>query len=54
MYMHFRNSMNLQFLSLAYCHNFTDKGLSMLAKSHGALKLAYLDLSGCMQVGNKS
>ncbi|XP_029473008.1 dynein regulatory complex subunit 6 isoform X2 [Rhinatrema bivittatum] len=41
---------NLQYLSLAYCRKFTDKGLQYLATGKGCHKLIYLDLSGCTQI----
>nr|XP_033815510.1 dynein regulatory complex subunit 6 isoform X2 [Geotrypetes seraphini] len=41
---------NLQYLSLAYCRKFTDKGLQYLATGKGCRKLIYLDLSGCIQI----
>ncbi|XP_030072401.1 F-box and leucine-rich repeat protein 13 [Microcaecilia unicolor] len=41
---------NLQYLSLAYCRKFTDKGLQYLATGKGCRKLIYLDLSGCTQI----
>ncbi|XP_075923115.1 F-box and leucine-rich repeat protein 13 isoform X3 [Petromyzon marinus] len=39
----------LQYLSLAYCCKFTDKGLHYLATRTGCRRLLYLDLSGCTQ-----
>eukprot|EP00079_Xenopus_tropicalis_P023226 XP_012815465.1 PREDICTED: F-box/LRR-repeat protein 13 isoform X2 [Xenopus tropicalis] len=42
--------LNLQFLSLAYCRKFTDKGLQYLGSGKGCPKLIYLDLSGCTQI----
>ncbi|CAM9365607.1 unnamed protein product [Lampetra fluviatilis] len=39
----------LQYLSLAYCCKFTDKGLRYLATRTGCRRLLYLDLSGCTQ-----
>ncbi|XP_076469222.1 F-box and leucine-rich repeat protein 13-like isoform X1 [Babylonia areolata] len=42
--------MNLQFLSLAFCGKFSDRGLLYLATGKCAGKLEYLDLSGCLQV----
>ncbi|MGH0149437.1 UNVERIFIED_CONTAM: hypothetical protein FKN15_033425 [Acipenser sinensis] len=44
-----RCCLNLQYLSLAYCRKFTDKGLQYLATGKGCHKLIYLDLSGCTQ-----
>ncbi|XP_006822465.2 F-box and leucine-rich repeat protein 13-like [Saccoglossus kowalevskii] len=41
---------NLQYLSLAYCKRFSDKGLQYLSHSRGCRKLIYLDLSGCTQI----
>ncbi|XP_070803478.1 F-box and leucine-rich repeat protein 13 [Pituophis catenifer annectens] len=41
---------NLQFLSLAYCRKFTDKGLQYLGNGRGCHKLLYLDISGCLQI----
>ncbi|XP_078000896.1 F-box and leucine-rich repeat protein 13-like isoform X1 [Glandiceps talaboti] len=41
---------NLQYLSLAYCKRFSDKGLQYLANGRGCRKLIYLDLSGCTQI----
>ncbi|XP_069085784.1 F-box and leucine-rich repeat protein 13 [Pleurodeles waltl] len=41
---------NLQYLSLANCRKFTDKGLQYLATGKGCRKLIYLDLSGCTQI----
>ncbi|XP_032852197.2 dynein regulatory complex subunit 6 isoform X3 [Tyto alba] len=40
---------NLQYLSLAHCRKFTDKGLLYLGSGRGCHKLIYLDLSGCIQ-----
>uniref|UniRef100_UPI00398EA77B F-box and leucine-rich repeat protein 13 isoform X2 n=1 Tax=Pristiophorus japonicus TaxID=55135 RepID=UPI00398EA77B len=42
-------SLNLQYLSLAYSKNFTNKGLHYLASGKGCHKLTYLDISGCTQ-----
>ncbi|XP_070192734.1 F-box and leucine-rich repeat protein 13-like isoform X2 [Littorina saxatilis] len=42
--------MNLQFLSLAFCGKFSDRGLLYLATGKCAKKLEYIDLSGCLQV----
>ncbi|XP_075455745.1 F-box and leucine-rich repeat protein 13 isoform X2 [Ascaphus truei] len=42
--------LNLQYLSLAYCRKFTDKGLQYLPSGKGCNKLIYLDLSGCTQI----
>uniref|UniRef100_A0A8D2LZR8 F-box and leucine rich repeat protein 13 n=1 Tax=Varanus komodoensis TaxID=61221 RepID=A0A8D2LZR8_VARKO len=41
---------NLQYLSLAYCRKFTDKGLQYLGSGRGCHKLIYLDISGCLQI----
>ncbi|KAL4640741.1 F-box/LRR-repeat protein 13-like [Arapaima gigas] len=41
---------NLQYLSLACCRRFTDRGLQYLAVGKGCRKLLHLDLSGCTQV----
>ncbi|KAK3101016.1 hypothetical protein FSP39_000289 [Pinctada imbricata] len=41
---------NLQFLSLAYCKKFSDKGLQYLAAGKCSKKLEYLDVSGCLQM----
>ncbi|KAM4676673.1 F-box and leucine-rich repeat protein 13 [Discoglossus pictus] len=45
-----RNLLNLQYLSLAQCRKFTDKGLQYLGSGKGCHKLIYLDLSGCTQI----
>ncbi|XP_040518054.1 dynein regulatory complex subunit 6 isoform X1 [Gallus gallus] len=45
-----RNFPNLQYLSLAHCRKFTDKGLQYLGTGTGCHKLIYLDLSGCIQI----
>ncbi|XP_071961643.1 F-box and leucine-rich repeat protein 13-like [Antedon mediterranea] len=45
-----RWSCNMQYLSLAYCKRFSDKGLQYLATGRGCRKLIYLDLSGCRQI----
>uniref|UniRef100_A0A3P8Z7J0 F-box/LRR-repeat protein 15-like leucin rich repeat domain-containing protein n=1 Tax=Esox lucius TaxID=8010 RepID=A0A3P8Z7J0_ESOLU len=42
--------LNLQYLSLACCRRFTDKGLQYLATGKGCHKLIHLDLSGCTQI----
>ena len=42
--------MNLQFLSLAFCNKFSDRGLLYLATGKCAMKMEYIDLSGCLQV----
>ncbi|KAM3833269.1 F-box and leucine-rich repeat protein 13 [Vipera latastei] len=41
---------NLQYLSLAHCRKFTDKGLHYLGNGRGCHKLLYLDISGCLQI----
>ncbi|KAM6420989.1 LOW QUALITY PROTEIN: F-box and leucine-rich repeat protein 13 [Pluvialis apricaria] len=41
---------NLQYLSLAHCRKFRDKGLLYLGSGKGCHKLIYLDLSGCIQI----
>lgn len=41
---------NLQFLSLAFCYKFTDKGMVYLADGKCCNNLEYLDLSGCLQL----
>ncbi|OXB71780.1 UNVERIFIED_CONTAM: hypothetical protein H355_005669, partial [Colinus virginianus] len=45
-----RSFPNLQYLSLAHCRKFTDKGLQYLGTGAGCHKLIYLDLSGCIQI----
>ncbi|KAJ3596739.1 hypothetical protein NHX12_003142 [Muraenolepis orangiensis] len=45
-----RSSLNLQYLSLAYCHRFTDKGLKYLTTGKGCHDLVHLNLSGCTQM----
>ncbi|KAK1804349.1 hypothetical protein P4O66_020358, partial [Electrophorus voltai] len=45
-----RCSLTLQSLSLAYCKNFTDKGLQLLSTGRGCNGLTHLDLSGCTQI----
>ena len=47
----FRYCSNLQYLSLAHCKKFSDRGLQYLASGKNCSKLDYLDLSGCLQVG---
>ena len=46
----FRYCHNVQFLSLAYCKKFSDRGLQYLSAGKCSKKLDYLDLSGCLQV----
>ncbi|XP_071817253.1 F-box and leucine-rich repeat protein 13-like isoform X2 [Apostichopus japonicus] len=41
---------NLQYLSLAYCRRFSDRGLQYLAMGRGCRKLIYIDLSGAAQI----
>ncbi|XP_070828129.1 F-box and leucine-rich repeat protein 13 [Chaetodon trifascialis] len=45
-----RNCLNLQYLSLAYCYRFTDKGLMYLTTGKGCHNLIHLNLSGCTQM----
>lgn len=45
-----RNCLNLQYLSLAYCGRFTDKGFLYLTTGKGCHSLIHLNLSGCTQV----
>nr|XP_020469743.1 F-box/LRR-repeat protein 13 isoform X2 [Monopterus albus] len=45
-----RNCLNLQYLSLAYCYRFTDKGLLYLTTGKGCHNLIHLNLSGCTQM----
>ncbi|CAJ1056933.1 dynein regulatory complex subunit 6 [Xyrichtys novacula] len=45
-----RNCLNLQYLSLAYCHKFTDNGFTHLSTGKGCNNLIHLDLSGCTQM----
>lgn len=47
---HYRCCMNLQYLSLAFCNKFSDRGLIYLATGKFARKLEYLDMSGCLQL----
>ncbi|XP_039988850.1 dynein regulatory complex subunit 6 isoform X3 [Xiphias gladius] len=44
-----RNCLNLQYLSLAYCYRFTDKGFLYLTTGMGCHNLIHLNLSGCTQ-----
>ncbi|TKS73314.1 F-box/LRR-repeat protein 13 F-box and leucine-rich repeat protein 13 [Collichthys lucidus] len=44
-----RNCLNLQYLSLAYCYGFTDKGFMYLTTGKGCHNLFHLNLSGCTQ-----
>nr|XP_057932096.1 F-box and leucine-rich repeat protein 13 isoform X1 [Doryrhamphus excisus] len=45
-----RNCINLQYLSVAYCHKLTDEGFQYLSEGNGCHSLIHLDLSGCTQV----
>uniref|UniRef100_A0A8C3A6J0 F-box and leucine-rich repeat protein 13 n=1 Tax=Cyclopterus lumpus TaxID=8103 RepID=A0A8C3A6J0_CYCLU len=45
-----RNCLNLQYLSLAYCYRFTDKGFMYLTTGNGCHNLVHLNLSGCTQM----
>ncbi|TKS73324.1 F-box/LRR-repeat protein 13 F-box and leucine-rich repeat protein 13 [Collichthys lucidus] len=45
-----RNCLNLQYLSLAYCYGFTDKGFMYLTTGKGCHNLFHLNLSGCTQM----
>ncbi|XP_061533125.1 F-box and leucine-rich repeat protein 13 isoform X1 [Phycodurus eques] len=45
-----RHCINLQYLSLAYCHKMTDEGFQYLSLGRGCHNLLHLDLSGCSQV----
>ncbi|CAB1441062.1 unnamed protein product [Pleuronectes platessa] len=45
-----RNCLNLQYLSLAYCTRFTDKGFLYLTTGKGCHNLLHLNLSGCTQI----
>ncbi|XP_030222446.1 dynein regulatory complex subunit 6 [Gadus morhua] len=45
-----RSSLSLQYLSLAYCQHFTDKGLKYLTTGKGCHDLVHLNLSGCTQM----
>uniref|UniRef100_A0A665TK41 F-box and leucine-rich repeat protein 13 n=1 Tax=Echeneis naucrates TaxID=173247 RepID=A0A665TK41_ECHNA len=45
-----RNCLNLQYLSLAYCYRFTDKGFLYLTTGKGCHNLIHLNLSGCTQM----
>ncbi|ELT90873.1 hypothetical protein CAPTEDRAFT_165456 [Capitella teleta] len=42
--------LNLQYLSLAFCLRYSDKGLQYLANGESAKRLNHLDISGCSQV----
>ncbi|XP_061533127.1 F-box and leucine-rich repeat protein 13 isoform X2 [Phycodurus eques] len=44
-----RHCINLQYLSLAYCHKMTDEGFQYLSLGRGCHNLLHLDLSGCSQ-----
>ena len=43
---------NLQYLSIAYCQNYTDRGMYYLTNGNCSKRLTYLDLSGCNQVSH--
>ena len=45
-----RNCTNLRYLSIAFCTQFTSKGLHYLYVGKGCKKVTYLDMSGCEQV----
>ena len=45
-----RKCENLQYLSIAYCLNFSDHGLYFVGTGEFATRLIYLDISGCNQV----
>ncbi|XP_007889087.2 dynein regulatory complex subunit 6 [Callorhinchus milii] len=45
--------LNLQYLSVAFCRRFSDRGLNYLASGKGCHRLIYLDLSGCTQISVK-
>ncbi|XP_051807462.1 dynein regulatory complex subunit 6 isoform X1 [Acanthochromis polyacanthus] len=45
-----RSCLSLQYLSLAYCYKFTDKGFLYLTTGKGWRNLIHLDLSGCTQM----
>ncbi|XP_047452803.1 dynein regulatory complex subunit 6 [Mugil cephalus] len=45
-----RNCLSLQYLSLAYCYRFTDKGFLYLTTGKGCRNLIHLNLSGCTQM----
>ena len=45
-----RYCISLNYLSLAYCTQFTGKGLQSIMAGKGCRKLVHLDLSGCTQV----
>lgn len=47
---HHRYCVNLQYISLAFCNKFSDRGLHYLSNGKCSKKLEYLDLSGCLQV----
>ncbi|TMS05691.1 Dynein regulatory complex subunit 6 [Larimichthys crocea] len=50
MRLHIMNCLNLQYLSLAYCYRFTDKGFMYLTTGKGCHNLFHLNLSGCTQM----
>ncbi|CAG5958170.1 unnamed protein product [Menidia menidia] len=45
-----RSCISLQYLSLAYCCRFTDKGFLYLTTGKGCRNLIHLNLSGCTQI----
>ncbi|XP_067090544.1 F-box and leucine-rich repeat protein 13 [Osmerus mordax] len=45
-----RSCVNLQYLSLAGCRTFSDKGLQYLSTGRGCKNLLHLDLSSCTQI----
>ena len=45
-----RNCMFLQFLSVAYSRQFTDRAFTYILNGRGCRKLVHLDISGCLQL----
>ncbi|KAI6656364.1 F-box/LRR-repeat protein 13-like [Oopsacas minuta] len=45
-----RHCINLRFLSLAHCLEFTTQGMLHMAEGKGCHKLVHVDLSGCVQL----
>ncbi|XP_051979119.1 dynein regulatory complex subunit 6 [Xyrauchen texanus] len=45
-----RCCLTLRFLSIAYCMDFSDKGLQYLTTGKGCHRISHLDLSGCSQI----
>ena len=45
-----RHCVSLNYLSLAYCTQFTTKGLHSIVGGKGCRRVVYLDLSGCSQL----